>query len=166
MNDVAHNRPARLGAPRSLRFVALLEAAKGGVVLLAGLGLFELLHHDIQQMAEELVRHFHLNPASHYPRIFIDSASRINDGNLRLLAGAALAYAMVRALEAYGLWHQQRWAEWFGAVGGAIYIPVEIYELLHGASWPKALVLAINVLCVAFLARALLPHPEGPSGDS
>lgn len=54
-----------------LRTVALFEAAKGGIVVAAGLGVLELLGHDAQTSAEALVRHFHLNPASHYPRIFL-----------------------------------------------------------------------------------------------
>ena len=54
-----------------LRIVALFEGAKGVLVLAAGFGLLSLIHHDVQGMAEEVVRHFHLNPASRYPRIFL-----------------------------------------------------------------------------------------------
>lgn len=144
-----------LNRTRGLRVVALLEAAKGAFVLLAGCGLFELIHHDIQGMAEALVRHAHLNPASHYPRIFIDASSHLNDANLRLLASAALVYAGFRLIEAYGLWHERRWAEWLGAVSGGIYIPVECYELLQGVAWLKLVLLAVNVLCVAYLVQAL-----------
>lgn len=149
------SRPAPISSPAGLRFIALLEATKGALVLLAGFGLFELVHRNIQDMAETLVQHFHLNPASRYPRIFIDTAGQLNDGNLWWLAGVAFAYALVRLVEAYGLWHRQRWAEWLGAVSGGIYVPVELYELLHGVSWPKVLVLAVNAVCVVYLVQAL-----------
>ncbi|MCZ7627423.1 MAG: DUF2127 domain-containing protein [Candidatus Methylomirabilis sp.] len=46
----------------------------------------------------------------------------------------AAGYASVRFVEAYGLWLERRWAEWFAAVSGGIYIPFEIYELLYGES--------------------------------
>ena len=36
-----------------VRVVAMFEAAKGGLVLLAGCGLLALVHHDVQAMAEE-----------------------------------------------------------------------------------------------------------------
>jgi hypothetical protein len=39
---------------------------------------------------DELVRHFHLNPASRYPRIFLDLAREATPPQLWLLAGGAL----------------------------------------------------------------------------
>jgi len=138
-----------------IRLIALLEAAKGALVFLAGFGLLGLVHHDAQRIAEEIVRHFRLNPASRFPRIFIEVSGHANDSTLWLLAGAAFAYAAVRLFEAFGLWRGQRWAEWLGAVSGALYVPIEIYELLHGVSWPKLLILFVNLLCVIFLVQAL-----------
>lgn len=143
---------------QSVRLIALLEATKGALVLLVGFSLLELVHHNLQGTAEEIVRHFHLNPASQYPRIFIDTASRLNDINLWLLSAAAGSYAALRLVEAFGLWHQRRWAEWLGTASGGMYIPIELYELLHGVSWPKLMLLGINVLCVAFLIQALRTH--------
>jgi uncharacterized membrane protein (DUF2068 family) len=142
-----------------VRAIALFEAAKGALVLLAGLGLLALVHRDVQAFAERLVRVSHLDPASRYPRIFIDAASRVTDARLWLLAGAATAYALVRGVEAYGLWFERRWAEWFALVSAGLYVPVEVYELLHHASWAKATLLMTNVLVVAYLAYALM-HSE------
>ncbi|MFA5058651.1 MAG: DUF2127 domain-containing protein, partial [Opitutaceae bacterium] len=62
--------------------VAVFEGTKGLTVLAAGLGLFELMHQDVQAAAERLVRHLHLNPASHYPRIFIDASVWLDDTRL------------------------------------------------------------------------------------
>ena len=84
----------------ALRTVALVEAAKGSLVLLAGFGLLSLIHHDIQRFAERLVVHSHLNPASGYPRIFLDLAKQLTDGRLLLLALGAVTYALVRFIEA------------------------------------------------------------------
>jgi uncharacterized membrane protein (DUF2068 family) len=145
---------------RSLRWIALLEAAKGAVILLAGFGLLGLMHADLQHAAEELVRHFHLNPASRCPRIFLDAAARVNNFNLWLLAAAALAYATLRFVEAFGLWHQRRWAEWLGALSGGIYIPIEVYELLNSVSWAKAAILLVNTVCVLYLVQALRSDHE------
>lgn len=145
-------------ATKSIRFIALLEAAKGTLVLLAGFGVLGLIHADHQHMAEELVRHFHLNPASRFPRIFIEATTKANDSTLWLLACAALLYAVLRLVEAFGLWRQRLWAEWLGVVSGAIYIPIELYELLRGVTWPNVTLLSVNTICVVFLARALRSH--------
>src|ERR1700724_233303 len=92
-------------AARALRLIAVFEASKGVLVLSAGLGLLSLLHQDLQATAERLVRQSHLNPARHYPRIFIEAAAHMNDSRLRSLAALAFLYAAGRLIEAYGWWH-------------------------------------------------------------
>ncbi len=138
-----------------LHIVALFEGAKGVLVLLTGFGLLTLIHQDLHLAAERLVRRFHLNPASHYPRIFIDAATHMTNMRLWMLAASALLYTMVRFIEAFGLWKQRPWAEWFAILTGGIYIPVEIYELLKRVTWPKIVVLVVNVGIVGYLAYDL-----------
>jgi len=139
-----------------VRAVAALEAAKGVVVLLAGFGLLALVRHDVQHLAEQIVRHLHLNPASHYPRIFLDAAAAVTAPKIKLLALGAITYALARLIEAYGLWHRRRWAEWLAAVSAAIYIPFEVYKLRTDTGWLVITALCINVLVVALMASALL----------
>lgn len=139
----------------ALRTVALIEAAKGSIVLLAGAGALSFIHHDVQHFAERLVRHMHLDPASHTPRIFLEFAGRATDARLGMLAAFAAAYALVRFVEAFGLWHEKRWAEWFAAVSGAIYIPFEVLNLFRGHLWLSLAALAINIAVVAVMINAL-----------
>jgi uncharacterized membrane protein (DUF2068 family) len=140
---------------QGIRTVAAIEAAKGLVVLLAGFGLFSLLHRDVQQFAETLVRHAHLNPASHTPRVFIEYAARLNDTRLQQLAAAALAYSAVRLVEAYGLWFERMWGEGFAAASGAIYLPFELRELIHRPSLLSACLLLVNLGVVLFMVYSL-----------
>jgi len=136
---------------RGLHIVAVFEALKGVLVLAAGFGLLSLVHHDLQAMADRLVRHSHLDPARHYPRIFIEAASHTDDSRLRSLAALAFLYAAMRLIEAYGLWHMRVWAEWFAIIAGSVFLPVEIYELFRRATWMRGLVLLTNLLIVAYL---------------
>jgi len=138
-----------------MRAVAVVEAAKAVLVLAAGFGLLSLIHRDVQAVAERLVRHSHLNPASKYPRIFIDAADRVTDAQLWLFAGLAALYALVRSVEAYGLWYERRWAEWFALASSAVYLPVEIYEMWHRFGWIKAGIFLTNVAIVLYMAYAL-----------
>jgi uncharacterized membrane protein (DUF2068 family) len=140
---------------QGIRTVAAIEAAKGLVVLLAGFGLFSLLHRDVQQFAETLVRHAHLNPASHTPHVFIDYAGRLNDARLQQLAAAALAYSVVRLVEAYGLWFERMWGEGLAAASGAIYLPFELRELIHRPSVLSACLLLVNLGVVLFMVYSL-----------
>jgi len=132
--------------------VALFEAAKGGVVIIAGIGLLALIHRDVQRVAEEVVRHLHLNPAKRFPRIFLDAAAAATDARLWALALAAVAYALVRFVEAVGLWRQRAWAEWFGILSGSIYLPVELYELTVSVTPVKLIILAVNLFIVGWLS--------------
>jgi len=146
---------------KGVRFIAMLEAAKGGLVLLAGCGLLALIHYNVQAVAETMVEHFHLNPASRYPRIFLHAADAVTDARLWWLAGGAALYAGLRFIEAYGLWHRRPWAEWLAVVSGGIYIPIEIYELTHHVSWPKLVMLIGNLIIVAYLISVLLQNRRG-----
>jgi uncharacterized membrane protein (DUF2068 family) len=138
-----------------LRIVSIFEAAKGLLVLLVGFGLLKYIHGDLHHAAKQLVQNFHLNPASHYPRIFLDLADRVTDAQLWALALSALLYAVVRFVEAYGLWLQRRWAEWFALLAGGIYLPLELFEITRGVTWPKVTLLTVNTGIVAYLTLIL-----------
>jgi uncharacterized membrane protein (DUF2068 family) len=149
----------------TVRAVALFEAAKGTLVLLTGFGALSLIHHDAQRIAEQLVGHLHLNPAKHYPRIFIDTAANLTDTRLWRLATLAAMYGLIRFVEAYGLWLGRRWAEWFAAVSGGIYIPFEIYELLQRVTWLAIGALVANVLIVVLMINSLRPIQSADSSS-
>ena len=141
--------------PGPIRLVAVFEAAKGALVLLAALGLLALVHRNLQDVAEQLVGELNLNPTRHYPRIFIEAAAHFTNTRRWLLELFALVYAAVRGVEAYGLWHGRRWAEWFAALAGGIYIPVELYELVHRPGWLAFAALVLNLAIVLLMLRAL-----------
>ena len=139
------------GAHRAVRFVALLEAAKGFLVVASGVALLDIAYRGAQRIAEELVRHLHMNPASHYPRIFVDAAAHLTDGRLRLMAFAAVVYSLARFVEAYGLWHGYAWARLFGIATGAIYVPFELWALSRKVTMIGVCALLINLLVVGVL---------------
>jgi len=138
-----------------LRVVAVFEFAKGALVLVAGVGLLAFVHRDVRDVAEDLLAHLHLDPASRIPGIFVELAERIASVDLWLLAIGAAVYAAVRIAEGYGLWNDREWAEWLGAASGLIYVPFEIYALTKGVTLLKVATFALNLLVVAVLIDAL-----------
>jgi uncharacterized membrane protein (DUF2068 family) len=145
-----------------MQAVALLEAVKGGIVLGAGFGLLELMHRDVRHIAESLVTRLHIDPERHYAGIFLNAAAHLTDARLWGLAALAFAYSALRFAEAYGLWRARRWGVWLGAAGGAIYVPVELYELWHKPGWIKVATLTINVAVVAYLVVNLVRGRAAP----
>jgi uncharacterized membrane protein (DUF2068 family) len=154
---------------KALRSIAAFEAFKGAVVLLAGFGVLRFLGRDAQQLAEQLVHWIHLDPANQYAKLFIQWMAEVTNTRLWLYAGFAALYATVRFVEAYGLWHERRWAEWFAALSGAVYVPFELYELIHRASWLKFTTLVLNLIVVAYMVWLLTESrrrrlkPPGPA---
>jgi uncharacterized membrane protein (DUF2068 family) len=144
-----------------LRSVALFEGAKGGLVLLTGLGIAAFAHQDAQHLAERLVAHLHLNPARTVPRIFLDLAQQTASARLWLLAVGAVAYALVRFIEGYGLWHEKRWAKLLAAASGAIYLPFEAFELASTHSGFAAAALVLNAAIVVVMLRELSRRGAG-----
>ena len=145
---------------RGLHVVALFEGAKGLLVLLVGFELLTYIHKDINEATMHLVKHLHLNPASHYPRIFLDLMEHIDDTKLWSLALAAAMYFVVRMIEAAGLWLRKTWAEWFAVLTGGMYIPVEMYEVAIKVTWPRVTVLVINLGVVSYLLYVLIKERE------
>ncbi|MES3011799.1 MAG: DUF2127 domain-containing protein [Pseudomonadota bacterium] len=145
---------------RAVRLIALFEAFKGVLVLVAATGLLSLLHKDVVALATRLLAHLHLNPAAKYPQIFLDAASHLQDSRLLLLALGAAAYSTVRLVEAYGLLKERPWAEWLAAGSGGIYLPIEVFEFLHRPTALRAAVLVANALVVAIMVRALVKRRE------
>jgi uncharacterized membrane protein (DUF2068 family) len=146
-----------------LKSVAVFEACKGTLALLAAWGVLAIIPRDDRQIAIELFERLHLNPGKSYPNVFLRLVENAADAQLWLIAALVVVYALVRFLEAYGLWHSRPWAEWLAAVSGGIYIPFELYELSRGFSWIKLAALILNVAVVAYMCYVLWrtrPHPD------
>jgi uncharacterized membrane protein (DUF2068 family) len=73
-----------------------------------------------------------------------------------------MVYAVVRFVEAYGLWHARRWAEWFAVVSGGVYLPMELYELSRGVTLLKVGAILLNLLVVIYLIGMLKPAKHKP----
>src|SRR5690349_12260129 len=137
----------------NLRWVAVYEALKGILVLGAASAAFEFVHMDVQKIAERLVSHFHLDPASRYPRIFLGIASNLGDIHVLALGLGALSYALIRLIEAYGLWHGKRWAWIFGMASAGLYLPIEIFELIKHVNEVEVALFLINIAILVVLWR-------------
>lgn len=140
---------------KGLQAIALFEAAKALLILATGFGLFALIHKDVESVAAQIVRHLHLNPASKYPQIFIRAVQNLTDSRLWFLASMAMADAVLRSFEAYGLWKNRAWGKWLGVLSGMIYLPFEVYEIHRHATALKAVAFVLNIAIVIYLAAVL-----------
>ncbi|EKO3781844.1 DUF2127 domain-containing protein [Vibrio metschnikovii] len=143
-----------------LKAVAVLEGSKGLLSLIVAIGLHFLVGDNLQELAESIVKHAHLNPASHLPNIFITAISDISNINISIIALGALAYSLIRFVEAYGLWKSYGWTKWFALLSGAVYLPFEVYGIIVRPSILGASIFALNIMVVAYMARVVLLKNE------
>lgn len=139
-----------------LRTVAAFEFSKGLIVLLAALGLAEAFHGSLAETAEHLILRLHVSPERRLGRVLLEAASKLSDAGLVKLAALASGYTAARFIEAWGLWRGRAWAEWFAALSGLLYLPWEIGALAAKPDWPRAALLAGNVLLVVYMLRLRL----------
>jgi uncharacterized membrane protein (DUF2068 family) len=148
-----------------LRAIALFEAFKGALALLAGFGVLAIIPKGARHIAVELVGRLHLNAGTNYPNVFLKVLEDTANTQLWLIAALVVVYACVRFVEAYGLWRSRPWAEWLAAVSGALYVPFELYELDRGFSWIKFGALLVNIAVVGYMCHALWRARGAHSGE-
>jgi uncharacterized membrane protein (DUF2068 family) len=144
-------RPASPLVVAGLHTVALLEATKGLLALAGGALLLLLTPESLRHATQAWIQQWSLDP-THWPaRLLTYIGENTSSATLHWLAAGVFAYALIRLVEAWGLWRQRAWAEWLGAISGMLYIPFEIHELTRRVNVLTVGVLIINVAIVVFL---------------
>ncbi|QIL80498.1 DUF2127 domain-containing protein [Diaphorobacter sp. HDW4A] len=136
---------------KAIQAVALFEAAKGLAALLGLLGLLTLLHHDMHRLAVELIGHFGLSPYAHHPEMLINAVDNLVGTPTHTIVLLGSAYIALRWVEAWGLWHDKAWGEWFGALSSGLYIPLEIRHIFIARHWQGVVVLLLNIALMLIL---------------
>jgi uncharacterized membrane protein (DUF2068 family) len=136
-----------------LRTVAVFEAFKGLVALVAAFGFIAVLHRDVdlENAAENLLYFLHIDPDRRLAQAFLDAAGKMMDVRVGTILAIAIAYALIRFAEAYGLWKMRAWAEWLAIISGCIYLPLEIYKLIRQPNGFHWAILGINVIVVLYI---------------
>lgn len=156
MTDAQHYNPDPHAHP-GLHVIAIFEAAKGLLALLAASGLELLGPAPLLRWLHELIARFQLDP-NEGALAWLNQV--INPDGVHLAAAVVLAYGLLRMLEAWGLWRAKAWASWLGCISAAIYLPLDVYAVYHHPGWTSWAVLAVNLIVVAVLARDLLKRRQ------
>ena len=139
---------------KGLRMVAILEASKGVLVVLAAFGFAEVLlrHIDLEDAALNLLYFLHIDPDRRISHALMHLAGRMMDADLITVLAIACVYSSLRFIESYGLWRQRVWAEWLAIISGAVYLPFELYNLIRRPTTAHWVILLINIGVVLYIA--------------
>ncbi|WP_353101616.1 DUF2127 domain-containing protein [Stenotrophomonas lactitubi] len=135
-----------------LHVIALLEASKAMLALLAATGLEILGPQPLRDGVNTLIRRFSLDPDHGTLPSLLNA---ISPDAVHLAAAAMIGYGLLHLVEAWGLWKAKAWASWLGCLTASIYLPFDIYAIVRHPGWASWTVLAINLIVVYVLARDL-----------
>lgn len=160
-SQVKHQDPG--AADPALTLIAIFKLLKGGALI--ALGALGLLRTP-DQLVEAAARHLgHFLPGRRLAGPLLDRVGTLGLGKERLLAAAALLYALVFFSEGIGLLRGKRWAEWLTVAVTGSFVPLEIYETTRHFTAPRLLTLAVNLAIVVYLVRRVATPGRGPSGQ-
>jgi len=142
--------------PFGLRCIALAKIAKGVAVSGVSLGLFDLVHRDLNEVALKFITFARISPENHYARILLEKAGVVDAGELRKAGIAASIYASILLLEGLGLWFGAWWAEYVVVVTTGLFVPEELRATILRFTWGKAAVLAVNSAILAYVVRIVV----------
>lgn len=136
-----------------LHVIAVVEAVKGALAIVAASGLAVIGPAALQRWLQVVIDRFQLDP-QHGAIGWLVAA--ITPHSVHLAAAAVLTYGVIHVVEAWGLWRARSWASWLGCVTAAAYLPFDVYALFRHPGWIALAVVAINLLVVGVLARDLV----------
>ena len=139
------------GHDKGLLTLALFKWFKSLVLLLVGVGLLKLLHHDLETELQALADALRVDPDNRYLDALLAKLSLLDDKKIEVLGGLTFVYSTLFLVEGTGLFFEKRWAEYLTIVATVSFIPVEIYELFKAPSLLKCATLVINVAIAVFL---------------
>jgi uncharacterized membrane protein (DUF2068 family) len=143
-----------------LRIVAAAKLLKAAVLFSIALGVRRLLHNpDIVDALTHLARAVRVDPDNRIVHAVLTRITGLSPRQLQALELGTFLYAALYATEGIGLALRLRWAEYLTVISTALFLPLEIYELLHRFRWIKLAVLAANLAILWYLVSQIRRKP-------
>lgn len=85
------------------------------------------------------------------PAHLIQQALTARHTTITLVGFGVLGYGLLELTEGVGLWLMRRWGEYVAVVGTAVFVPLEVYELVEKVTVLRLFALALNLFAVAYI---------------
>jgi len=135
--------------------IGIFKLMKAAGLLIVGVGLLRLVHRDVAATFDHWVGMFRLDPDNRYLHTLLARVLRVTPRQLRELSAGTFIYAAIFLTEGTGLLLRKHWAEYMTIVSTALFIPLEVYELIERFTLVRLSVMAINIAIVWYLAQRL-----------
>jgi uncharacterized membrane protein (DUF2068 family) len=148
--------PAK-GAKRDngLLLIGLFKLVKGVGLLIAGFGLLRQLHRDVAETVLHWIEVLRVDPDNRFIHQALLRIFRVTPKQLTELSIGTFLYAGIFLTEATGLLRRRHWAEYMTLISTGLFLPLEVYEIVHHFTWIKVAVIVVNALIVIYLASRI-----------
>jgi len=138
-----------------LLLIGSYKIFEGVLLAAAAFGILGLLHRDLAEVAFHWVRVLRVDPDNFYIHSALEKLFSISAKQLKELSAGTLIYAVLRLAEGGGLIARKRWAEILTVVSTGLFIPLEIWELVHKFTPFRLAAFLVNVAILAYLIYTL-----------
>jgi uncharacterized membrane protein (DUF2068 family) len=84
----------------------------------------------------------------------LQKVASLDKHTILVLAVTAIGYAVLEGVEAVGLWHERRWAEYLTVIATIGFLPFEGHELIQRVTVVRITALVVNLAILAYLLYA------------
>jgi uncharacterized membrane protein (DUF2068 family) len=143
--------------------IIAIKLAKSVLLLCVALGIYSLIDNDLPAELERFLRLVRIDPEHAFFTSLGERLEKVTPANVRFAASGTLLYGLLLLIESAGLMRRSFWAAWLAIGETAFFIPIEVFELMRGASRSILVILLANILIVWYLLRnrARLFHHGG-----
>jgi uncharacterized membrane protein (DUF2068 family) len=139
------------GSETTLLLIALFKLFKGILLVIVAVGALRLVHKDVAAVVQHWVDLLRADPDNRFIHRIIVRSFGIQAKQLREISAGTFFYAGILLTEGIGLLMKKHWAEYFTVISTAVFIPLEVYEIVHRFTWVRVGVLIVNAAIVWYL---------------
>jgi uncharacterized membrane protein (DUF2068 family) len=135
----------------TLYAIITFKLIKGVVFVILAIVAYTLSDNDLPTEYRQLLHHLRLNPERKFWVALASQIGKLTEAKVLWAAAGTLTYSLFSLVEGFGLMFRVPWAGWLAIGESAFFIPIELYEIAHGASVWVMMILLLNILIVWYL---------------
>ena len=152
MNPPRQPKPKSNRAP-TLYLIIAIKLLKGVVLVAVGLGFLSLIGQDLDARFDDFLRWIHLDPEKKFFAELGNKLQKISPSSMRGVGIGTLLYSIFSLVEGVGLIFRLRWIGWVVIGESLFFIPIEVYDIMHGFSVIVLSILVLNIFIVWYLLQ-------------
>ena len=136
---------------RILLTIALFKLFKASVMVAAGVTAIVFRKTNPARLMTHWVDYLRLDPHNRFIDPIIDRLHLITPQTMEMIAGGTFFYAIMFAIEGFGLYFEKVWAEYLVLIDTAVLLPLEIYEITRKPDVLRIGIFVGNLLVLTYL---------------